>query len=149
VDRAAISRGLETAEWPARLELLTLPGGKRVLIDAAHNAEGAEALARYLRAWHPERPALVVGVMRDKDADEILRPLLPCVSDIIATAAPTPRALPAADLGHRIGAAATVIDDPASAVEQALQLADTVCVAGSIFLAGALRDDLKRRAILR
>lgn len=148
VDRAAIERGLVTAEWPARLERLTLPGAKQVLIDAAHNGEGAVALARYLRAWHPERPALVVGVMRDKDADEILGPLLPCVSQVYATAAPTPRALPAADLAHRIGPSAVAIADPAEAVDRALQVSDSVCVAGSIFLAGAVRDDLRRRAIL-
>lgn len=148
VDPAAIVRGLENAEWPARLELLTLPGDRRVLIDAAHNGEGAAALARYLRAWHPEKPVLVVGVMRDKDADDILEPLLPCVSEVLATAAPTPRALPAGDLARRIGPRAIAVTDPSEAVERALRLSQSVCVAGSIFLAGALRDGLKQRAIL-
>jgi dihydrofolate synthase/folylpolyglutamate synthase len=148
VGHEAIERGLASAEWPARLELLTLPDGKRVLLDAAHNAEGAAALASYLRMWHPERPTLVIGIMRDKDVEDILRPLLPCVSRVIATAAPTPRALPAADLAQRIGPAANVIAEPHEAIDHALQIADTVCVAGSIFLAGAVRDSLKRRAIL-
>jgi len=35
------------------------------------------------------------------------------------------------------------------AVEDALARHDTVCVAGSIFLAGDVRDVLKQRAILR
>jgi dihydrofolate synthase/folylpolyglutamate synthase len=148
IDRAAIERGLTTAEWPARLELLALPGGKQVLLDAAHNAEGAAALAGYLRAWHPERPTLVLGIMRDKDVDEILRPLLPCVSRVIATAAPTPRALPAADLAGRIGRSTNVIADPEEAIDHALQMSNTVLIAGSIFLAGAVRDGLKQRAIL-
>jgi dihydrofolate synthase/folylpolyglutamate synthase len=149
LDRAAIEHGLMTAEWPARLELLRLPGGKRILLDAAHNAEGALALASYLRTWHPERPTLVIGIMRDKDVDEILRPLLPCVSRVIATAAPTPRALPAADLAQRIGRTTNVIAEPYEAIEHALQMSNTVCVAGSIFLAGAVRDGLKQRAILQ
>jgi len=148
VDHAAIVRGLERAEWPARLELMTMSGGKRVLLDAAHNAEGAQALASYLHRWHPERPTLVIGIMRDKDVDEILTPLLPCVSRVIATAAPTPRALPAGELAEHIGRSAEVIADPLAAIERALQMSDTVCVAGSIFLAGAVRDDLKQRAIL-
>jgi folylpolyglutamate synthase/dihydropteroate synthase len=42
----------------------------------------------------------------------------------------------------------TSIADPAAAVEAALAQADSVCVAGSIFLAGAVRDGLRRRAIL-
>jgi dihydrofolate synthase/folylpolyglutamate synthase len=148
IDQSAIARGLEGAEWPARLELLRMPGGKRVLLDAAHNAEGAAALASYLRTWHTERPTLVIGIMRDKDVDEILKPLLPCVSRVITTAAPTPRALPAADLAHHIGPSANVIAEPLEAIEHAMQISDTVCVAGSIFLAGAVRDELKRRAIL-
>jgi dihydrofolate synthase/folylpolyglutamate synthase len=92
----AIVRGFEGVTWPARLELMTLADGSRVLIDAAHNPEGARALREYLRTWHPERPSLVIGVMRDKDVDAILRELLPVTSSVVATAAATPRALPAA-----------------------------------------------------
>ena len=47
VPGSAITRGLETVEWPARLELLQLPNGSRVLLDAAHNPEGALALREY------------------------------------------------------------------------------------------------------
>ena len=86
--------------------------------------------------------------MRAKEVDEILRPLLPCVSRVITTAAPTARALPAADLAHHIGPSANVIVEPLEAIEHAMRMSDTVCVAGSIFLAGAVRDDLKRRAML-
>ena len=152
VSRAAIERGLEDAEWPARLELLTLPNQRRVLIDAAHNADGAQALAAYLKRWHPERPALVISVMRDKDVDEILRALLPVTSDVIVTQAPSPRAMAAGDLARRVAALddrrVTVVIDPTAAIDDALERTDTVCVAGSIFLAGAVRDGLKRRAIL-
>ena len=38
--------------------------------------------------------------------------------------------------------------DPEQAIDRALRTADTVCVAGSIFLVGAVRDSLRRRAIL-
>ena len=149
LDGHAIARGLASADWPARLELLTLPAGKRVLIDAAHNEEGAAALADYLRRWHPERPALVIGVMRDKDVRPILDALLPVTSRVFATAAPTPRALPAEDVAALAGGGAESFHDPEAAIDRALEVADTVCVAGSIFLAGAVRDGLKRRAILR
>ena len=155
ISRDAIEAGLARAEWPARLEVINLDDGRRVLIDAAHNAEGAEALAAYLRRWHPQRPALVIGMMRDKDSDAILRLLLPAVSSVIATAAPMNRALPPDELARRIAtvspehAGVIAVADPAEAVQRALERTSTVCVAGSIFLAGAVRDALKRRAILR
>jgi hypothetical protein len=42
-----------------------------------------------------------------------------------------------------------VVTDPDDAVDAALARASTVCVAGSIFLAGAIREGLRRRALLR
>jgi len=153
ITRSAIESGLASAEWPARLELLTLADGRRVLLDAAHNPEGARALAAYLERWHPERPPLVVGVMRDKNVAEIVRTLLPRVSHVIATAAPTPRARTPEDLAghlHEAGAASVSIEpDPARAIDRALEMSPMVCVAGSIFLVGAVRDGLMRRVILR
>jgi dihydrofolate synthase/folylpolyglutamate synthase len=152
VSNSAVEQGLASADWPARLELLTLAGGKRVLLDAAHNIDGAQALAGYLARWYPRRLPLVIGVMRDKDVGAILTALLPRASSVIVTMAPTWRALPAADLAahaRRMGAASVEVEaDPDRAIERALDAADTVCVAGSIFLAGAVRDGLKQRAIL-
>ena len=153
----AIEQGLTDTEWPARLELLELGDGQRVLLDAAHNADGARALATYLKRWHPERPALVISVMRDKDVDDILQELVPATSHVVATQAPSPRAMPAAELAQRVrevqsgaGAEASVdvVADPAEAVAAALERAATVCIAGSIFLAGAVRERLRQRAIL-
>ena len=155
VSAAAIEEALSTTEWPARLELIRLDDGRAVLIDAAHNPDGARALAAYLRECHPEKPTLVISVMRDKDVDQILAELLPVTSAVIATRAPSPRAIPEAELarhivdrqtelGHDI--AVSTIADPEAAVAAALDRSPTVCVAGSIFLAGAVRDMLHRRA---
>jgi dihydrofolate synthase/folylpolyglutamate synthase len=162
VSNGAIEQALASTDWPARLELFTLDparleGGRRVLLDAAHNADGADALAAYLRQWHPEKPTLVISVMRDKDIEEILAALVPVTSRVIVTHAPSPRAIPEDELARRIAALqrrldrepdVTMIPDPAAAVAAALERSSTVCVAGSIFLAGAVRDALNRRAIL-
>jgi dihydrofolate synthase/folylpolyglutamate synthase len=156
VTTAAIEQGLTSTEWPARLELVPVERGKHVLIDAAHNTDGAQVLAAYLRRWHPEGPALVVSIMSDKDVPEILQTLLPVTSDVYATLAPSPRATP---LDQLVGLIAEVrpagsdrgifaVPDPMDAIRQALVRHDVVCVAGSIFLAGAVRDALMRRAIL-
>jgi len=154
LSKEAIERGLTDVDWPGRLEVIQVQDGPQVLLDAAHNVDGARALAAYLRRWHPERPTLVIGVMRDKDVAGIVGELLPEVSSVVATAADTPRALPARELAARIqGAehtrAVRVVPDPLTAVEEALSTGTTVCVTGSIFVVGAVRDRLRRRAILR
>ncbi len=153
IGRDAIVRGLTDVEWPGRLELIPLADGATVLLDAAHNPDGARALAAHLARWHPERPTLVLGMMRDKDVAGIVTALLPAVSRLIATAAPTPRALPAHELAGRIAACGGIDvrteSDPEAAVDLALSMDRSVCVSGSIFLVGAVRDRLRARAILR
>jgi dihydrofolate synthase / folylpolyglutamate synthase len=154
VPASAVVQGFETVNWPARLELFQLSEGRRILLDAAHNPEGARALGSYLAAWHPERPVLVIGLMRDKDADAIVRELLPVTSAVIATAADTPRAMPANELAARVKvldaqrSIATYVDVRA-ALDAAFAQSTTICVAGSIFLAGEVRECLEQRGILR
>jgi dihydrofolate synthase/folylpolyglutamate synthase len=97
---------------------------------------------------------LVIGVMADKDVDAILRMLLPAVSSVITTAVDSLRALDPDQLRHHVtmlehGREVRVEADPHTAIDRALDASDRVCVAGSIYLAGAVRDDLKSRAILQ
>jgi dihydrofolate synthase/folylpolyglutamate synthase len=153
IGKHAIERGLTTTRWPGRLELLVFNDGRRLLLDAAHNVEGAQALAAYLAEWHAERPPIVLGVMSDKDVEGIVRTLLPVTSTVIVTAARIRRAMDPAELAARISALdpSRVVHtepEPASAVERAFHEADCVCAAGSIFLVGAIREAFRGRAIL-
>lgn len=70
---------LERAEWPARMQFVR---EKNLLIDGAHNPEGAEALARSLRELHPgEKFHFIAGCFADKNAAEVLRFLAPLARD--------------------------------------------------------------------
>ena len=149
----AIARGLAKAAWPGRLELIDARAGRRLLLDAAHNPDGIAALATYLDRWHPERPRLIFGAMRDKEIGRMLRGLLPSVGTVCVAAPASPRAAAPDELMAAIRAIdplrdVTAAPDPAHAVDWALAGPGTVCVAGSIFLVGAVRDVLRRRAIL-
>jgi dihydrofolate synthase/folylpolyglutamate synthase len=145
----AIWAGLRSVRWPGRCEWL----GEEppILLDAAHNSEAATALASYLaeleRRGAYDKLHLVVGVLADKDAEEITRSLYPLADTLVTTAPPSPRALPAAALlqSHGLPASHSSVPDPWAALEQARQGAapgDLVCVAGSSYLVGALRPRL-------
>jgi dihydrofolate synthase/folylpolyglutamate synthase len=143
----AVVTGLRDVTWAARLEWLRLACGNRVLIDAAHNPAGAHALAEYVGATGRGPLPVVLAVMKDKDVEGIVRALLPIASRFIASAADTPRALPAADLAARIRQIdqmreVTAVTNPQEAVMHAAQHAPAVVVAGSIFLVGPLRARL-------
>ena len=83
----SIIAGLRDVRWPGRLQMLEVPGGRRVLLDAAHNPAGAWALASYLKREFPEPLPMVFGALRDKDVSLMLKALLPAASVMVMTAA--------------------------------------------------------------
>src|SRR5664280_780687 len=44
VSAEKICAGLAAVDWPGRLQLVTRTGGQKILLDGAHNADGAKAL---------------------------------------------------------------------------------------------------------
>lgn len=153
LDAGAMAAGAAACRWPGRGEVVPLPGGRRVLLDAAHNAEGAAALGELLAETGPRTGSLdlIFGVLGDKDAGEMLDRLAPLVRNLVFTTVPIPRSREAAELPAllrtaRPGAPALVEPAPAVALDRALALgADTLVACGSIFLVGELRRLLRER----
>ena len=140
VSREAIDAGLADASWPGRLDLRRLDDGRELLMDAAHNAAGAEALAAYLRTDVGPLP-LIFAAMRDKDVDSMLRALLPVVASVTVTRARNARSADPDELGrvvHRIAPAMPLAIEPSlsAALDRAWRTSPRILVAGSIFLLG-------------
>lgn len=139
IDEPAIRAGLRAAQWPCRFEYLdsTPP----FLLDGAHNAHGAAALATGLTDYFPgQRFTMIMGVLADKDFGDILARMEPLAARFICIAPDSPRALPAQALADRIQ---TVPAIAADSLEAAIALAnsypDPVCAFGSLYYIGALR----------
>ena len=136
---------------PARVEIIgTQPP---VVIDGAHNAASAEALADTLTHNFPKysgRRVLVFGTTREKDLTGQLQALLPCFDSVIVTRYQNnPRALPLDETSQAIetlGAQVlAVADQPQAALKLAADAAGPnglVVVTGSLFLAAELREHL-------
>lgn len=145
VDEEAIRRGFSAARWPGRFEVLQI--GPPVVLDAAHSPHAARALRAALEDYFPGRPVtLVLGVSVDKDLSGILDPLRPRLSKVVAAQSSHPRAMPAAELQHRLaalGMTAEAQPEAAIALRRALALTDRngmVLVAGSVFLVEQVRE---------
>lgn len=88
---------------PGRLEAIrTAP---TIILDAGHNPAGVSASAKALKeSFGFERIVLVVGILAEKDAGEILRVLHDeygeLTEDICLTQSNSPRAIPAGELGE-------------------------------------------------
>ena len=94
IDENAIKSGLKNAFIPARLEVVS--HSPLVVIDGAHNPDGADALTAALNE-HSGCTA-IVGVMRDKNYSEVLSKTLPFCENIICVTPEVPRALTADEL---------------------------------------------------
>ncbi|MBF0130667.1 MAG: bifunctional folylpolyglutamate synthase/dihydrofolate synthase [Alphaproteobacteria bacterium] len=78
----AIARGLETVEWPGRLQRLTLgpllerlPEGWEIWLDGGHNPAAGEALSKHGRNWRDKPLHLILGMLKTKDAGGFIKPL--------------------------------------------------------------------------
>lgn len=146
---AAVRAGLAQVRWPARFELLRR--APWFVLDGGHNPQCAQTVADNLARYFPgRRITLLVGVLADKDYPAMLAALDTQAAAYIAATPLSPRALPAAELGDylkRFGKPVTVCADPAQAAELALAHAapeDVICAVGSLYMAGAIRMDLRR-----
>src|SRR6266498_2486254 len=122
LDDATVRQGFATVTSPGRLEVVRRD--PLVLLDGAHNPDGARALAAsLLEEFVVDRRTLVVACLADKDIRGILRGLAPATGRLIVTANSSPRS--------------------ATAVRRAIDEAgesEAVVVTGSIYTVGEARE---------
>ncbi len=140
---------------------LTLPGRfevvsrhPTVVVDAAHNPEGAAVTAQTLAEdiTLAGSVLLVVGLLEGRDPEAVLRALGAAEAGMVVACSPdSPRALSSAALAgvaQGLGAVAESVPDPVDAVHRALAVAtedDLVLVTGSLYVAGPVRAALRAR----
>jgi dihydrofolate synthase/folylpolyglutamate synthase len=141
----ALRRGLEKARWPGRLEVLSKD--PVVLIDGAHNAEGAVMLKNAIDEYFPGRPiTYIIGVSKDKDYREMMKTVLPGCKRVFAVTARSPKALPAEILSNVAAdycKNVQVSDTIESAVRKSIETAESgevICAFGSLYYIGEVRD---------
>jgi dihydrofolate synthase/folylpolyglutamate synthase len=147
---------------PGRLEIVRR--SPTIVLDAAHNPHGAEALGAALDDSFAFSPLIgVIGVMADKDHEGLLAALEPHLAHVVITQNTTSRATPAAELAEAATAIfgedrVSVAPRLAEALDQATALAEAgeafgdplgtgaVLVTGSVVTVGEARTMLTRPA---
>ncbi|HEY6461138.1 MAG TPA: folylpolyglutamate synthase/dihydrofolate synthase family protein [Polyangiaceae bacterium] len=134
----AIEEGLADVRWPGRLERIG-----NVLLDAAHNPDGAQALAVHVRSLGlpPAKVALVFGTLADKDWGPMLDALAP-LADRRVYVAPSGASRnvvdPASMVARHAGATSPSVEEALAT----LGAHSLVLVAGSLVLVGQARAKL-------
>jgi dihydrofolate synthase/folylpolyglutamate synthase len=163
--------GFAAARWPGRMELIpnALGAGdeRDLLLDGAHNEDGAAALAAALVDLAPHQlnatggqgtpPVLILAVMADKSVAEVCAafarsPTLR-TAHVICTSVGDVRSLPPEQLASAVraaglGAQVEIVATPIEALQVAAQRSGPIIAAGSLYLVGAVRGELMRRGVL-
>jgi dihydrofolate synthase/folylpolyglutamate synthase len=156
-----ISEGIRTTRWPGRLELFPRTESRcAVLLDVAHNPAGAWTLRSTLNMRVPQvrganlgltnqgSKTLLFGCLRDKAFEEMAQILFPIFDRVVLTPVDSPRSATVEDLlavAKTLGVAAYPASSPPAGFDEAIRQTPNdgllVC-AGSVYLIGALRDNL-------
>lgn len=138
LDGPAVRRGLVNVSWPGRLSTHRV-AGREVLLDCAHNAEGAAALAAHLERGR-QRFNLLFSCLDDKPVVEMAARLQPLVGEVVVFELDDERAAPLDRLQSAFVGARTA----GSALEGLGRLEDPVLATGSLRVVGALLEYRER-----
>ncbi|MFA5247444.1 MAG: cyanophycin synthetase, partial [Candidatus Micrarchaeia archaeon] len=152
----AIASGFQEAKWPGRLEIVsTRP---LVVLDGAHNADGARALADSVPLlFAGKKISLVCGMMDDKDVESTVAILASFATSFYATPVAYHRTASAmrvaeAARNHARGYELTILEFGSAdeAFKAAAKHAQSdanglVLVAGSLYLVGEIKAALARQ----
>lgn len=145
-----VEDGILLSSSPGRLQVIDHQ--PTVIIDAAHNPHGAEALCRTLMgSFAFPRLVCVVGILQEKDVIGIIEALDPVVDHFVVTQSQSDRAISVSDLADAVSAIAGPdrVDSRAnveSALERAKEISGVdggVIITGSITLIGEVRGGIE------
>jgi dihydrofolate synthase/folylpolyglutamate synthase len=154
IPMAAVAKGLQSVDWSGRWQRLQI-GGRKVILDSSHNAEGANVLDANLAALVKEsrqQPVVVVGALGGERAAALMDVIGRYARDIYLVVPNQPRATPHDELESLIRpkfAGCVFRSSVAQIFPGGSQCTvgrsdDFVVVTGSIYLLGEVMTQLKK-----
>jgi len=145
ISEEILREGLKCARWAGRFEIVNR--NPMVIIDGAHNLEGALGFANGLKHYFGgKKITFLCGLLTDKDYPAMLEPFIPIAKRFITLTPDSLRALPSEDLRDYIRQYHDNVEAKANvkeALEHALSTGtadDIICVFGSLYYIGYIRD---------
>ena len=144
----SIVKSIKNVKWKGRLEVLSK--NPYVVIDGAHNIQGIETLSRNIKKYFKyENLYLILGILADKDVQEMIKVIAPMAKKIYAVTPNSIRAELAEDLKREIikyNENCEAYDDYKEAYLTAINDAnenDFVLASGSFYMIGDMRKIIR------
>ena len=144
VDPELSQKGLRSGDWKGRMESFQR-GGRRFILDGAHNPLSMRELVRALKLLKIRKPWLVFGAMNDKNSRAMLKVLSGSFSKIILTGIAGNRAKSVAMLLEeskglfKCVLTAYDVEEAFSLARKASSSGTPIVVTGSFYLVGEAR----------
>jgi dihydrofolate synthase/folylpolyglutamate synthase len=142
IEPSILKKGVSAVRWPGRLTVTS--SSPTVLVDGAHNPQGAHALRNALKQLVGKSPVgIVIGMCRDKNASGFASALAPIAARAWVVPVDNERSFGTGELSDVL-ATGGLTAEPCGTLRAGLDAAvawardagGMVCVAGSLFLAG-------------
>lgn len=140
-----IKEGIESSYFPARLQLVSK--NPKILVDGAHNPDGVKALKTYVEKYFCH-PCAVIGMMKDKDIDNVVSQIAPLFSKIFTVTVDNPRSISAKCLAEKIKKYCnnvTACESVENAIDTLIKENADFCICGSLYLSGEALKILKEQ----
>lgn len=149
LDAERVRTGLKKARWEGRFECVCHT--PKLILDGAHNPAAAEQLALSIQKHFTNCKIIyIIGVLADKDSNQMLRILMPLAQSAYTVTPNNPRALPAEILAEQISvytkvSVKTSIEETLKAAISEAKEQDAVIIAwGSLSYLGELKTALSK-----
>ena len=143
----AVRYGIENVKWPARFEVLSKE--PLMIFDGAHNVNGVMRLREnIINYFRDKKLVILMGVMADKNYQEMLSLILPYCKKLYTVTPDNPRALPAEELAteaRKRGVEAcpvSISPEDLQKIKDSLTEDDVFLMMGSLYMYGDIVKNL-------
>ncbi len=148
ISKEHLRDGLKHTIWPGRMEFVS--ENPPVILDGAHNPDGAYALKTTLMKFYGrERVIMVAGVLEHKDCAKIINILAECTDRLVLTKPKSHKGMPPSELMELLNVEnvrrcePVLVEDCSEALHTAASRwadGDVIVVAGSLYLVGDVKE---------
>jgi dihydrofolate synthase / folylpolyglutamate synthase len=155
VSEKPIQTGLQNVNLPGRLQLIQNSVGQKILLDGAHNADGAKVLRAALEKYFSgEKLVFIFGALVDKQWPEICKTLAPLTSKVFTVPVASARTADAQELATAFRSAnpaaevfacnslSEALEKSGSPGRSLHQSQSLIVITGSLYLVGEALEQL-------
>ena len=148
INKRQIRRGLKSAFWPGRFEIIKLRRGPTIILDVGHNPAGVKAMTECFKTNFPDRKADVIfGSVRNKNLEKTIKYIIRIAKTVEITKVKSNRGIEPQEIASIFKKNKFVARVSESVYKSAKKLIDSansddiIIICGSHFVVGEFLED--------